>query len=93
MAEPVSADVLRAVSDPVRLAMLVALETDALTVPQLAERVGVAGPEVAAQLETLRATGLVVDGGDAGAVRAAAQGWAEILEHLRRLQDPGSKGG
>jgi DNA-binding transcriptional ArsR family regulator len=86
MAEPVSADVLKALSHPVRLAMLVALEQQELTAPELAKRIGVPARAGAPHLEALRGAGLVLDGGQPGHVRTSAKGWAAIERQLRRMQ-------
>jgi DNA-binding transcriptional ArsR family regulator len=91
MAEPVSADVLRALSHPVRLAMLVVLEQGELTAPQLAERVGVSAPDGAPHLDVLRRAGLVLDGDRPGHLRTSTDCWAAIDRQLRRLQ--GGEGG
>jgi DNA-binding transcriptional ArsR family regulator len=91
MAEPVSANLLRALAHPARLAMLVTLEQGELTVAELAARVEVPEPEGAAHLEALRGAGLVVAGERAGTVRASTHGWAEIAARLGRLErgEPG----
>ncbi|HMJ35893.1 MAG TPA: helix-turn-helix domain-containing protein [Baekduia sp.] len=90
MAEPVSANVLRALSHPVRLALLVALERDELTAAALAERLGLTPPETATQLAVLREAGLVTDGRRPGRLRTTTHGWATIDAQLRRLGAAGT---
>jgi DNA-binding transcriptional ArsR family regulator len=85
MAEPVSADVLRALSHPLRLALLVALEQGELSVPELAEHVGLRTGEVVPHLACLRAAGLVLDGAHPGLLRTSTDGWAAVDRQLRRL--------
>jgi DNA-binding transcriptional ArsR family regulator len=85
MAEPVSADVLRALSHPLRLALLVVLEQGDLGPPELAERVGLKTEDVVPHLAALRAAGLVRDGGQPGQLRTSTDGWAAIDSQLRRL--------
>jgi DNA-binding transcriptional ArsR family regulator len=92
MAEPVSANLLRALSHPVRLAMLIELERGELTARELAERVGVPPADGDAHLDALRAAGLVLKGERPGHVRTSADGWAAIDRELRRLQGPDGGG-
>lgn len=89
MAEPVSAEVLRALGDPLRLAALVALEERERTAAELALALGVAPEALGEHLAELAAGGLVVADAE-GRLRAAAHGWAEIAAQLRRLQDGAS---
>jgi len=86
MAEPVPADVLQAISHPLRLALLVALERREQSADDLAAALDVGPPALTHHLALLRRAGLVHDGARPGDLRAAA-GWAEIAEALRRLQD------
>ncbi|HWI73354.1 MAG TPA: ArsR family transcriptional regulator [Baekduia sp.] len=87
MDEPVSADVLRALSHPLRLAALVALEAREQTTAELAAHLGVPEPELMHHLVILRGAGLVEDAATRDRMRAAGHGWATIAAHLRRLQD------
>lgn len=86
MPEPVPADVLQAISHPLRLALLVALERREQSAADLATTLDVRPPAITHHLALLRRAGLVHDGAHPGTLRAAA-GWAEIAERLRRLQD------
>jgi hypothetical protein len=87
MDEQISAEMLRAVAHPVRLAALVALERGKRPGPELAAALGVSAEALAEHLAELAAAGLIVGGGgDHGALRPAARGWAELAERLRRLQ-------
>ena len=92
MAEPLSAAILRALSHPARLALLVALEGGELTPHELAEALGLSTSEVAEHLRALQSVGLVVDGETAGRVRTRTDGWAEIDRELRRLRPDGPGG-
>jgi DNA-binding transcriptional ArsR family regulator len=85
MAEPISADVLRALSHPLRLALLVVLEQGELGAQELAERVGRRTDEVIPHLACLRAAGLVLDGAYPGMLRTSTDGWAAVDRQLRRL--------
>ena len=90
MDEPVSADVLRALAHPLRLAALVALEAREQTTTELAAQLGVTEPELMHHLVILRGAGLVQDAAARGRLRPAAGGWTTIAAHLRRLQDDAS---
>ena len=85
MAEPVSAEILRALAHPLRLALLIVLEQGELEPGDLAERVGVPVATLAPHLAALRDAGLVRDGAGPGLLRASAGGWAEVDRQLRRL--------
>jgi DNA-binding transcriptional ArsR family regulator len=85
MAEPASAEVLHALSHPLRLAVLVVLEQGELDAERLAQRVGVRTEELASHLAMLRDAGLVRDGAAPGQLRTSTGGWAEIDRQLRRL--------
>jgi DNA-binding transcriptional ArsR family regulator len=85
--EPVSADVLRALAHPLRLAALVALEARQQTTTELAAQLGVTEPELMHHLVILRGAGLVQDTAPQGHLRPATGGWTMIAAHLRRLQD------
>lgn len=87
MPEPLSAEVLRALGDPLRLAALVALEERERSPAELAAALGVAPEALGEHLAELAAGGLVVVGSGGGRLRAASRGWAEIAAQLRRLQD------
>ena len=87
MDEQISADMLRAVAHPVRLAALVALEQRERSAAELAAALGVPAEALAEHLAELAAAGLIVGGGgDTGALRPVARGWAELAERLRVLQ-------
>ena len=86
MAEPVTAEVLRALAHPLRLALLVALEERGGQTPaQLAAALGVGEGEVHQHLAPLHDAGLVTDGTPDAAVWAVGTGWARIAGELRRL--------
>jgi DNA-binding transcriptional ArsR family regulator len=85
MTQPISAAVLRALSHPIRLAMLVVLEQGELTAPQLAERIGTSEKEMRRQLEALQSADLIVDGEGPDGLRAETVGWAAIDRQLHLL--------
>jgi predicted transcriptional regulator len=88
MDEQVSAEMLRAVAHPIRLAALVALEQHERPAQELATALELPAEALAEHLAELAAAGLIVGGnGDHGALRPAARGWAELAERLRHLQD------
>lgn len=94
MAEPVSADVLRALSHPLRLALLVALEEHGpQTAAELAAALGMGEGEVHQHLAPLHDAGLIIDGEPDARLRAVGDGWASIARQLRALEGqrpPGS---
>lgn len=85
MAEPVSGPVLRAISDPLRLTLMVALEARELTVAELAAALRVEEPAVERAVSVLHDAGLVRAGAAPGRLRATGGGWAEIARRLRTL--------
>jgi predicted transcriptional regulator len=88
MDEPISAEVLRAVAHPIRLAALVALEQRERPGDELAAALGLPAEMLSEHLAELAAAGLIVGGsGDYGALRPAARGWAELADRLGHLQD------
>jgi predicted transcriptional regulator len=87
MDEQISAEMLRAVAHPVRLAALVALEQRERTGGELAAALGLPAEMLSEHLAELAAAGLIVGGtGDHGALRPAARGWSELADRLGRLQ-------
>jgi predicted ArsR family transcriptional regulator len=88
MAEPVSADVLRALAHPLRLRLLVALEDGGeQTATELAGALDVTEGEVHQHLAPLHDAGLVATGAAPDAVHAAGSGWRAIAGQMRALQD------
>jgi DNA-binding transcriptional ArsR family regulator len=85
MAEPVSGPVLRAISDPLRLTLMVALEARELTVAELAVALRVDEPAIERAVAVLHDAGLVRAGAAPGRLRATGGGWAEIARRLRAL--------
>jgi DNA-binding transcriptional ArsR family regulator len=85
MTQPISPTVLRALSHPLRLAMLVVLEQGELTSPQLAERVGASETEIRPHVEALQHAELILDGEEPGGLRAQTVGWAAIDRQLHLL--------
>lgn len=92
MDDPVSADVLQALSHPLRLAALVALEARPQTLTELAATLEVSPAALIHHLGALHDLGLVGDAGHGGRLRAVSPGWAEIAAHLARLQDDARSG-
>jgi DNA-binding transcriptional ArsR family regulator len=88
--EPVSAEVLKALAHPSRLAILVALEAREQSAAELAATLSATEPELASHVATLRTVRLV-DETAHGRLRTTTGGWAAIAAHLRGLQD-GTKG-
>jgi len=87
MAEPVPADVLRAISHPLRLSLLVTLGRREQSAEELAAAVGASPDAVAEHVAVLTRAQLVTDGSEPGQLSAAA-GWQEIVEMLEQLQGP-----
>jgi DNA-binding transcriptional ArsR family regulator len=85
MTQPISPIVLRALSHPIRLAMLVVLEQGEMTAPQLAERIGTSEEEMRPHLEALKSAGLILDGEEPDGLRAETVGWAAIDRQLHLL--------
>jgi DNA-binding transcriptional ArsR family regulator len=85
--DPVSADVLQALSHPLRLAALVALEARPQTLTELAATLEVSPAALIHHLGALHDLGLVADDVRGGRLRAAGTGWTAIAAHLARLQD------
>ena len=86
MGEPVSAEVLKALAHPWRLAILVALEAREQSSAELAATLSATEPELASHVATLRTVRLV-DETAQGRLRTTTGGWAAIAAHLGRLQD------
>ena len=87
MAEPVDGAVLEALSHPLRLALLVALDRDGeQTAAELADGLKASEGEVHQQIAALHELGLVVDGATPRHVRVSGPGWAAVAAQLRRLQ-------
>jgi DNA-binding transcriptional ArsR family regulator len=84
--EPVSAEVLKALAHPSRLAILVALEAREQSAAELAATLSTTEPELASHLATLRTVHLVEETTH-GLLRTTTDGWAEVTAHLRYLQD------
>ena len=91
MAGPISAEVLRALSHPLRLAILVVLEQGELEPADLAGRVGASGAELGRHLAALQAAGLVREGELPGRLRTSTGGWAAVDRQLRALGGDGSE--
>lgn len=87
MAEPVSAPVLAAIANPLRLALLVALERREGTPAELAAATGAGEPAVEQALAVLHDAGLVADGTRRGALRTTDRGWAEVAARLATLDE------
>lgn len=87
MAEPVSAPVLAAIANPLRLALLVALERREGTPAELAAATGAPEPAVEQALAVLHDVGLVADGTRRGALCTTGRGWAEVAARLAVLDD------
>jgi DNA-binding transcriptional ArsR family regulator len=85
--EPVSADVLQALSHPLRLAALVVLEAQPQTATEVAAALDVSPAALIHHLGTLRDLGLIVERGNGGRLFPVTQGWTEIAARLRDLQD------
>jgi DNA-binding transcriptional ArsR family regulator len=90
--DPVSADVLQALSHPLRLAALVALEARPQTLAELAATLEVSPAALIHHLGALHDLRLVADDGRQGRLRAAGTGWADIAAHLGRLQEDARDG-
>ncbi|HEY6759567.1 MAG TPA: winged helix-turn-helix domain-containing protein [Baekduia sp.] len=87
MAERVDAAVLEALSHPVRLALLVALERGGeQTAAELAAGLDASEGEVQQQIAALHERGFVVDGTTPRHVRVSAPGWDLVATHLSRLR-------
>lgn len=87
MDEPVAAPVLAAIANPLRLALLVALEQREGTPAELAAATGATEPAVEQALAVLHEAGLVADGVRHGALRATGSGWAEVAARLASLDE------
>jgi DNA-binding transcriptional ArsR family regulator len=87
MAEPVSAPVLAAIANPLRLALLVALERREGTPAELAAATGATEPAVEQALSVLHDVGLVANGARRGTLRTTGRGWAEVAARLARLDE------
>jgi DNA-binding transcriptional ArsR family regulator len=85
MAEPVSGPVLAAIADPLRLTVLIALETRQQTVAELAVALEAPEPAVERAIAVLYDAGLVRRGDGPGRLRATGRGWLEIARRLRTL--------
>jgi DNA-binding transcriptional ArsR family regulator len=85
MAEPVPADVLQAISHPLRLSLLVTLGRREQSADELAAAVGASPEAVAEHVAVLTRAQLVTDGAEPGQLSAAA-GWSEIVAMLEQLQ-------
>jgi DNA-binding transcriptional ArsR family regulator len=83
--EPASAAVLQALSHPLRLAALVALEARPQTTTELARTLDVSPAALVHHLRDLRDAGLLANAGDR--LRPTSRGWTEIADHLRRLYE------
>jgi DNA-binding transcriptional ArsR family regulator len=92
MAEPVSGPLLAAIAHPLRLALLVVLETGERGVGELAAATGAGEAEVERAIAVLYDAGLVRGGTSAGRLRTTGRGWAEIARRLAEL-DRASRGG
>jgi DNA-binding transcriptional ArsR family regulator len=88
MAEPVPADVLRAIMHPLRLSLLVALEWREQSASELATALDVSKSTIAHHVAVLRRAQLVTDGAEPGRLRTAT-GWSEIAAALEVLQNGG----
>ncbi len=88
MSEPVPADVLRAVANPLRLALLVALEDHEQAPSELAVALNAAEPTIAHHLAILHDAGLVAATTEDPRRWRTAEGWAAISAALARLQNP-----
>jgi DNA-binding transcriptional ArsR family regulator len=89
MSEPVSAAVLQALSHPLRLAVLVALEARPQTTTELAATLDVSPAALIHHVRVLRELGVVAVAD--GRLRPTSRGWSEIAAQLEALQD-GSAG-
>jgi DNA-binding transcriptional ArsR family regulator len=89
MSEPVSAAVLQALSHPLRLAALVALEARPQTTTELAATLDVSPAALVDHIRVLCELGVLTDTG--GRLRPVSRGWSEIADQLKALQD-GSAG-
>lgn len=87
MDEPVAATVLAAIANPLRLALLVALEQREGTPAELAAATGATEPAVEQALSVLHDAGLVADGTRRGALRTTGSGWAEVAVRLATLDE------
>jgi hypothetical protein len=85
MAEPVPGPVLGALANPLRLALLVALEQREGTPAELAAATGATEPAVEQALAVLHDAGLVTGGTRRGALRTTGRGWAEVAARLTAL--------
>jgi DNA-binding transcriptional ArsR family regulator len=92
MDEPVAGPVLAAIANPLRLALLVALERGEGTPAELAAATGTTEPAVEQALSVLHDAGLVVDGTRRGALRTTGSGWAEVAARLAALDEAGRRG-
>jgi DNA-binding transcriptional ArsR family regulator len=86
VSEPVPADVLRAITHPLRLGLLVALEDHEQAPSELAAALNATEPSIAYHLAILHDAGLVTTATEPGHWRTM-DGWAEISAQLQRLQD------
>ena len=83
MAEPVSAAVFAAISDPLRLALLVALERRPSTPAELAAVTSTREPVVERALSVLHDAGLVTTaGGGDRRFRTTGRGWSDVAGAL-----------
>jgi DNA-binding transcriptional ArsR family regulator len=85
--DPLSTEVLHALSDPVRIAALVALEAREHTHAELAAALGIGEPELRAHLHLLDMAGLTTTSATTHRVSARSSGWAAVARRLQRLQD------
>jgi DNA-binding MarR family transcriptional regulator len=87
MGEPIDEAVLAALSQPIRIALLVSLERDGEQTPEeLAERLGIGEGDVHQHVTPLHELGLVADGDDPHHLKVDTEGWTRIAAQLRRLQ-------
>lgn len=96
MAEPVPASVLAAIAQPLRLALLVALERRPASPSELAAATRASEPAVEQALAVLHDAGLVATApGDERRFRATGRGWADVagalivLDRASRPRDAG----
>jgi DNA-binding transcriptional ArsR family regulator len=92
MAEPVSGPVLAAIAHPLRLALLVLLESGERGVGELAAATGASEAEIERAIAVLYDAGLVRGGTRAGRLRTTGDGWPEIVRRLGEV-DRASRGG
>ncbi|WCB96218.1 hypothetical protein DSM104299_04974 [Baekduia alba] len=87
MAEPIDEAVLAALAQPIRMALLVALEQEGESTPEaLAPLLDVTEGQVHQHVATLHELGLVVDGATPRHLRVARPGWATVAAQIRHLQ-------